>query len=134
MNTLTHPVAPEEIMALLDGELPSAEAKKVEAHIEECSECASVRDELRGTADALRVWMVPAVSAEMERAVAERVERAAAKGKVTRSRTYTPLSFGNWRLWAIGGGGAVAAAGLTFFLVFIPYFGEHTRQNQRMDL
>jgi hypothetical protein len=121
-------------MALLDGELTSAEAKAVEAHVAECAECSVVREELRATSEGLRAWTVPGVSAEMERVVAERVARVAEKGMSRRPRSHAPLSFRDWRLWAIGGGGAAAAAGLTFFLVLIPYYGEHARQNQRMDL
>ncbi len=108
MNSLTHPVAPEEIMALLDGELTAPEAKAVEAHIDECAECSVLRDELRGTSEALHAWAGPEFSGEAVQAVEEKIERADAKSRANRPRSYTSLSFRNWRLWAIGGGGAVA--------------------------
>jgi hypothetical protein len=119
MNSLTHPVAPDEIMALLDGELTAAEEKMVEAHIEECAECAALRDELRGTSDALQAWTLPEFPVEAVRAVEMKVEFADAKAKAMKPRNYTPLSFRNWRLWAIGGGGAVAAVLALVFAVAI---------------
>jgi anti-sigma factor RsiW len=132
MNTLTHPVAPEEIMALLDGELSSAEVKTVETHVAECAECSALRNELQGTSEGLRVWTVPRVSTEMGREVTNRVDSVAAKGESAKPRKSTPLSFRNWRLWAIGGGGAIlASAGLMFFLVFIPYYGEHSARSRQ---
>jgi hypothetical protein len=80
----------------------------VEAHIEECAECAALRDELVGTHEALRAWVVPEFSAVAVRAVEEKIEGADAKARGTKPRRYTPLTFRNWRLWAIGGGGALA--------------------------
>jgi anti-sigma factor RsiW len=56
MNTLTHPVAPEEIMALLDNELTAAEAQSIAQHIDQCADCAALRDELQNTSQALARW------------------------------------------------------------------------------
>jgi hypothetical protein len=106
MNSLTHPS--EEIMALLDGELTATEAKVVLAHIDECVECAALVAELRGTSQALRAWAVPEFPAEALRAVEQKIEDADARGRAKKPRSYTPLSFRNWRLWAIGGSGALA--------------------------
>jgi hypothetical protein len=126
MNTTTHPVAPEEIMALLDEELTSAEAKAVTEHIEHCAECAALRADLRETSNALNGWKVPAVSAKVERAVEARVAETATARKAARPRAYTPLSFRNWKLWAIGGSGAVAAVlGLIVLSVSFIYFEDH---------
>jgi hypothetical protein len=122
MNSMTHPVAPEEIMALVDGELTAAEAKEVAAHIDECAECAALRDEFRGTSEALHAWAVPEVSAETVRAVDERIERADAKAKAMKPRSYTALSFRNWRLWAIGGGGALAGAAALVAAVALAFY------------
>jgi hypothetical protein len=131
MNSMTHLVAPEEIMALVDGELTAAEAKEVAAHIEECAECAALRDELRGTSLALHEWAVPEVSAEVIRAVEEKIERADAKAKAMKPRSYTVLSFRNWRLWAIGGGGAVAGVAVLIAVVAV---GIYQSEPGRMDL
>ena len=51
MNLTTHPVAPEEIMAWLDSELPSAEARTIAAHVEDCVECASLAEQFRAVAE-----------------------------------------------------------------------------------
>jgi Domain of unknown function (DUF4349)/Putative zinc-finger len=132
MNSMTHPVAPEEIMALLDGELTAAEAKAVQAHIDECAECAALRDDIRGTSEALHAWAVPELSAESVRAVEDKIERADAKSKAMKPQSYTALSFLNWRLWAIGGGGAavaiavlVAVASVLFYRV-VPHESRMT--------
>jgi anti-sigma factor RsiW len=106
MNSLTHPS--EEIMALVDGELTAAEASVVQAHIDECVECSALVAELRGTSQALHAWALPEFSAEAVRGVEEKIEAADAKSRELKPRRYTPLSFRNWRLWAIGGGGAAA--------------------------
>jgi hypothetical protein len=38
MNIATHPVAPEEVMAFIDGELSSREIKPISVHIDTCAE------------------------------------------------------------------------------------------------
>src|SRR5437870_8888015 len=46
MNATAHPVAPEEVMAFLDGEVLPDVARSVSAHIETCAECHQVGDAL----------------------------------------------------------------------------------------
>jgi type IV pilus assembly protein PilA len=58
MSTTTHPFAPEEIMALLDGELPADRAESVSAHVAECAECSTLGNELRGLSHQLATWQV----------------------------------------------------------------------------
>jgi anti-sigma factor RsiW len=43
MSTAPHPVAPEEIMAHLDGELSAERAPSVATHVEACADCKEVR-------------------------------------------------------------------------------------------
>jgi len=80
MNTLEHPVAPDEIMAMLDEELSSAERQAVLKHIEHCAECATMRLRLEGTARSLAEWRVAvapeSLSRELERAAAARPYKA----------------------------------------------------------
>jgi uncharacterized protein DUF4349/putative zinc finger protein len=58
MNAATHPVAPEELMAFLDGELPAAQTQSVSIHIERCAECQEVLHSLRNTTHSLAGWTV----------------------------------------------------------------------------
>lgn len=68
MNTTTHPVAPEEVMALLDGELSADRSQSVSSHIEECFDCRQLRDSLRTTSRSFAEWVVPSppVSARVQ--------------------------------------------------------------------
>ncbi len=56
MNVTTHPVAPEEIMAFLDGELSAADAQAVSTHLERCAECTRVAAQFRKTSEDLMAW------------------------------------------------------------------------------
>jgi hypothetical protein len=60
MTTAEHIVAPEEVMAYLDGELPPERAASVHAHLVDCRTCQSLADDLREVSDDLRVWQVDA--------------------------------------------------------------------------
>src|SRR5258708_39648888 len=66
MTTTTHCVAPEDIMAFLDGELSASEARAVSAHVKDCAQCAMVAEQFRATSRLLSRWDVPAVSVELE--------------------------------------------------------------------
>lgn len=58
MNTTTHPVAPEEIMALLDGELSQDRAQLVSAHVESCADCRNVKESFDVTSWKLTSWTI----------------------------------------------------------------------------
>jgi anti-sigma factor RsiW len=60
MSSNAHFAAPEEIMALLDGELSSEHAQSLSAHIATCTECRQVADTIRSSSNALSDWTVPA--------------------------------------------------------------------------
>jgi hypothetical protein len=60
MNTTTHPFAPEEIMALLDGELPADRAQVLSAHIEKCAACQDVKETIRSSSQKIAAWKVDA--------------------------------------------------------------------------
>jgi Domain of unknown function (DUF4349) len=60
MKDTTHPVAPEEVMSFLDGELSADRSQSVSSHIEECFDCRKLRDSLSNTSRALAQWVVPA--------------------------------------------------------------------------
>ena len=75
MNSATHPVAPEEVMAFLDGELSSARAQSVFEHVKHCSDCASLAAELGCTQRQLATWRVDALPSRVESAVFERLDQ-----------------------------------------------------------
>lgn len=60
VNDTTHPVAAEEVMSLLDGELSTDRSQFVSSHIEECFDCRKLRDSLRNTSRCFSQWVVPA--------------------------------------------------------------------------
>jgi anti-sigma factor RsiW len=103
MNTATHPVAPEEVMAFLDGELSSSEAQAVSSHLDQCAECAGLAAQFRSTSQSLSGWTVPPVSSSLFESVEELSAKAAASLELAKPGRTVQLSFWNWRLWAVGG-------------------------------
>lgn len=117
MTTIDHAVAPEDVMALLDGELSVAAAQMVSAHLEQCAECAMLAEELRGTSRSLSRWSVPEVPDEIESAVMA----AAAKGAVGRAIAKRKGWFrGGFRRWQLVASGVAVAMALLASVVFLP--------------
>ncbi|MGA9982759.1 MAG: anti-sigma factor, partial [Acidobacteriaceae bacterium] len=107
MNTATqHPVAPEEIMALLDAELTRAETRAVLQHLEECSACASIEEQLRSASQALAAWSVPPVPSNLNEKVEQRAQEI-----VSAQRAEKPPARGSSKRnpWAFARGGALVA-------------------------
>ena len=57
MNASLHPVNPEEVMALLDGELAAERSKSVSAHVETCAACQKIATNLGSTSQSLANWL-----------------------------------------------------------------------------
>src|SRR5580704_13527363 len=76
MSTTPHPIAPEEIMAHLDGELSPAQSQSVSSHIESCSECSSLATSLRSSSQSISNWRVAAVPSQLQAGVFASSERA----------------------------------------------------------
>lgn len=132
MTTLTHPVAPEDVMALVDGELTATEAAVVSEHIERCAECAALRDQLHNTSQSLASWAVPSAPLVVDKVIETRLAAREHSGKSLRMSTGFTLR--NWRVWAVAGGSAVfGALALLVVVSSISYYGEHaTAKPQRM--
>jgi hypothetical protein len=118
MTTTTHSVAPEDIMAFLDGELSAVEAQTVSAHLQDCAQCAMVAEQFRATSRMLSRWDVEAAPAALEDSVKKlaaeaSVHRAAVKSVVKLRST----GFRGRRLLVIGSG-AVAVMALLVVAVF----------------
>lgn len=60
-TSTTHPVTPEELMALLDGELSADRAQSVSAHSESCTSCQEILFSLRTVTHQISNWHVGAV-------------------------------------------------------------------------
>jgi len=123
MIATTHPVSPEEVMALADGELTSTEAAVVTAHIAECPECASLAAQLTATSAAFAKWTVPAVPASLDASVAALIaESDAAEKAVAGTRT----GIGGFRRWSIARLSAVAAMLLLFAAGLTMHYRNHS--------
>jgi hypothetical protein len=115
MSTTPHPIAPEEIMAHLDGELSPAQSQSVSTHIETCAACQELATSLRSTSHSLSTWTVPTPAVSYD----EPVFRELAKSKGSGSPAENFLS--RIRLfWSRPLPWALAAAG------FVVLFGMHS--------
>jgi hypothetical protein len=116
MIVTTHPVSPEEVMALADGELSSAEAAVVAAHISECPECSSLAAQLAATSIAFTKWAVADAPQSLDESAATLVAKAGNENSPANSIRSDYLG---GRRWSIAKLSAVAAvllllvAGLT---------------------
>jgi uncharacterized protein DUF4349/putative zinc finger protein len=107
MNTTVHPVAPEEVMAFLDGELSAAEAQAVSTHLDLCAECGALAEQFRSTSQSLSSWKVEAVPAKLEHSVTA-AAKAGLGSDIGKAKIFVRASFWTWRQWATAGAGALA--------------------------
>ncbi|HXA83404.1 MAG TPA: DUF4349 domain-containing protein [Methylomirabilota bacterium] len=75
MSTAAHPVAPEELMAFLDGELPTAQAHSVSDHLKQCADCSNLAAQLGETQNRLASWNVELLPAHAEAAIRQSAEQ-----------------------------------------------------------
>jgi hypothetical protein len=102
MNTLEHTMAPEDVMAFVDGELSVVDARVVREHLEHCAECALLAEQLRGTSEMLERWEVPAVPRGVEEVVSS-------KAGEPRGWRFFSRRFPTWKFVGFAGGAAIAA-------------------------
>ncbi|MBI3475328.1 MAG: DUF4349 domain-containing protein [Acidobacteria bacterium] len=111
MNKVIHPMEPEELMAYLDGELPSDRTEIAALHLRECPECREVVAGLRRVSQGLVVWEAGStdvrVPAALASALDENVERMG-KTFVVRP-TWRGVLRRNWKQAAWVGAFAVIA-------------------------
>jgi hypothetical protein len=65
-----HPIAQEELMAYLDGELSPDQATNAAGHLECCRECQDVAADLQGVSRRLMAWSVESPKMEITEAMA----------------------------------------------------------------
>jgi Domain of unknown function (DUF4349)/Putative zinc-finger len=112
MNTSTHPIA-EDVMALIDQELPPTEAQRIAAHLKECQSCADVAETTRRTSQTLATWTVPPLPPDIDRRMLQQARNAQGKKPRGGMSSGFPRTRWNGRLWAAG------AACVAVFLLLI---------------
>jgi hypothetical protein len=127
MNTDTHIVAPEEIMAYMDGEISAERVESVDAHLQVCADCQNLTASLRNTSELLGTWVVASApqNPRFDQRISELArESSSGKGQV---RRYPFLVFaGRHRI-------LLAAAGAAALFVF--WFATTPRlHNMPVDL
>ena len=89
MSTTSHPFAPEEIMALIDGELPADRAQSVCTHVEQCPQCSALATDLRGLSQQINTWEVAGFP--------ERLTQQITGGRLEKYVETESLLSGEWR-------------------------------------
>ena len=82
MNTSTHPIEHEEVMAQLEGELPQDRAAVVAAHMVSCDECRQLAADLTNVSQRLQGWQVELPEAGLALPVATELGRASCRERV----------------------------------------------------
>ena len=128
MSATPHLIAPEEIMAHLDGELTADRAHTVSTHIETCADCRALVQEFQQTKYKVAMWQVASLPAAIE----NRIQSAAAKmpaSETPPSTIFMRMSRWSWKQWV---GGLTAAAAL--FLILIGTFSRNSYRSNSTAL
>lgn len=78
-QTTTHPVTPEELMALLDGELSADRARSVSVHTESCAACQQAFAATLNTTRSLTAWTVGEAPSRTENSIHASAKRIASE-------------------------------------------------------
>jgi hypothetical protein len=108
MNTTAHPVAPEEVMALLDGELSSGDAQAVSTHVEQCGECAQLAKQIQSTSQSLSRWAVETVPAKLEDSITSLAAKSGSSLNIGKPNVFIRTSLWTWKQWATASAGTLA--------------------------
>lgn len=95
MNVSTHPIAGDELMAYLDGELAVERAAGIAAHLEGCRECQAIAADLETVSRRLLRWQIEESSFVPQLRITEALE-SIDKGKVQTPRKGTYLLKRPW--------------------------------------
>jgi hypothetical protein len=118
MISAAHPVAPEDLMALLDGELAADEAQTVSAHLAHCADCAELASQFRAMSQSLASWKIEDAPAAIEEAVMAQSAQAPESPKTNRAAGSRFLNFKRWAMSVPGAAIAILvllAAGSAIF-------------------
>jgi hypothetical protein len=118
MTASTHPFAPEDVMAYLDGELSANRATGVAAHLRECSECAALAEQLRDVSNQLVNWGVEPAPATLAKSL-DAVRKDRALSKVEEPKGFAAWLYGKFaplrQRWALG------LAGVALVVLFLAH-------------
>lgn len=114
MSTTTHPIAPEELMAFLDGELSDVAARAISSHLKQCAACHAIADKFRDTSHSLTQWSVPAAPKTLEESVKGLADKKFSGEKIGEAGLFVRPTFWTWKQWTVG-----IAAIVTVLLLFI---------------
>ncbi len=111
MSATQHLIAPEEIMAHLDGELSADRSQSVSTHIESCAACQELSSSVRTTSQSLSSWTVAAapLNAKYEERLSANLANVLSS---SRSQKFQIFPSQRWRL-------VTASAVLVLLLVII---------------
>jgi len=102
MSTNRHPIEQEELMAYLDGELPTDQATEALSHLELCPECQTLVADFRGVSQELTAWEVESpevgIPLEINMALGERLQKREA-AKISSPRLENRVMTSRW-VWA----------------------------------
>lgn len=113
MSTSTHPVAPEEVMGLLDGELSPERAAFVSTHLDHCADCQNVKESLSLASQKLTAWRVDSPKYFNENAFL-----AAARDPSSSSRGFIQVGQFLSRKWTWAPALSVGLVLIAFLIIF----------------
>ena len=131
MNATSHPVAAEEVMALVDGELLPEQAQSVSAHLESCVACAALASQFRAVSRSLSEWRVQPVPEKLETRVVDLVGKARSGRRVGYTSLFIRASFWTWWQWALG---LCAAAAVGVFLATIAVPNRRSASKEQVSV
>ena len=114
MSTTTHPFAPEEVMAFVDGELSADRAQSLSAHIDQCTECSEAAAAFRNTSHSLSNWRVAGVPTQLGERVTAASQKTPPPSVAVGSNGFLPIGRWVWKHWVLALGTSAVALTVLF--------------------
>jgi hypothetical protein len=99
MSTTTHPVAPEELMAFLDGELSTERAQAVTEHLEQCESCGALASEFRAQSKEFIGWETSPIPERLSKRVGELAGKIRSGQRVPHASLFVRTSLWGGKKW-----------------------------------
>lgn len=132
MSVSTHPVHPEEIMALVDGELLTEHDKSVSAHVESCAECSEIAASFVRGSQSLSSW---AAAGAFANAAFEKRISEAARAACTQPRSAATIGLHTFvrRHWILTAASTAAVLTMTLLVVLPTRMGQMAVKSSAVD-